>query len=102
MKNIIMDNNILVTTNGTKVTVTLKGGLTLPNIANIKAEVEKALKGARSLLIETADVDDVDLSFFQLIMSIRSFCKVHSINLETKIELPKESQQLLTKAGLNF
>lgn len=96
------DKNINVITEGSHSTIQLKGSLTLPNIGNIKTAVENVMAKSKSLMVETMDVDEVDLSFFQLIVSIKAYCKAHSVDIITKIQLPQDAEQLFAKANLKF
>lgn len=94
------EENITIKNDDGHVSVMLKGSLTLSNISGIKAGIDKALKNAKSIIVETSEVEEADLSFCQLIVSLKSFCKSHSIDIITKIELPQDLSQLFAKTGL--
>lgn len=96
------EENIIIKKEDGHASVMLKGSLTLPNIGAIKAEFDKLVKDAKSIIVETSEVEEVDLSFYQLIVALKSHCKTHSIDIITKIELPQDMSQLLTKTGLKF
>lgn len=94
------EENMIVKNEDGHACVMLKGCLTLPNICEIKAGFDNLLKDVKSIIVETSEVEEVDLSFYQLIVSLKSYCKTHSIDIITKIDLPKEVSQLLNKTGL--
>ncbi len=96
------DKNIQLITEGSHTTVKLGGSLTLPNAGNIKKALDQAIKSSSSISVETVDVEDADLSFCQIVISLKEYCKKHSINLVTKIELPSDVKSLLSKADLKF
>lgn len=98
-----MDNNIIsIQAESGQVAIKFSGNLTLQNIAGIKTEIDKVLAKAKSLQLTASEVEDIDLSFVQLILSLKAYCKTKSISVETKFELPNESERLLAKAGLKL
>ena len=98
-----MENKaISINADGGQVVATLSGSLTVPNIGGIKSELDKVIGKAKSLKMEATEVDDVDLSFVQLVLSLKAYCKTKGIVFETKFEFPAESQRLLDKAGLKM
>lgn len=96
------EGNIIIKKEDGHASVMLKGSLTLPNVSEIKSQIDDVLKDAKSIIVETSEVDEADLSFYQLIIALKKYCKTHSIDIVTKIVLPQEMSQLLAKTGLKY
>jgi hypothetical protein len=78
-----------------KVTFAVDGSLSLPNITNIHSELLKNSTDFDNVLIQGKDITDIDLSFVQLVYSLRK-----NKNVELKLELNEEQISILNIAGI--
>ena len=78
-----------------KVTFTVDGSLSLPNIASIYSELSKSSIGFENVLIQGKDISDIDLSFVQLVYSLEKSKKV-----ELDLDLNEEQISILNIAGI--
>ena len=80
----------------------LQGHLGLGQIKGIQTEVLKNLKGCSSTILQVKEIEESDLSFYQLVESIKKYCAKYKIDLKIDIELPAEQQALYIKSGINL
>jgi len=78
-----------------KVTFNVEGSLSLSNITGIHSEFLNNSKDFESVLIKGDNITDIDLSFVQLVYSLRK-----SKKLELDIKLNEEQQSILNIAGI--
>lgn len=82
--------------------ISLQGHLGLGQINEIQADVLKAIKGSSSATIQIKDVEESDLSLYQLVQAIKKYCINHKITLKVEVDIPAEQQTLFAKSGINF
>ena len=80
--------------------VVFSGHLCVNNIEKIDESMKANLKKGNSLSITTKQVENIDITFVQLIYSLIKSGKTESFDVQTSITVPKEMEQLLKNAGL--
>lgn len=78
-----------------RVTFTVDGSLSLPNITAIYSELSKNSTDFENVLIQGEEITDIDLSFVQLVYSLKKNKKV-----ELKLNLNEEQLSILNIAGI--
>jgi len=81
--------------------VVFSGQLTINNIDKIKEDLKKHLKFNKSINIITKDVENMDLTFVQLILSLIKSGKKGEFEVNTSIDVPDDIKLLLTNAGFS-
>ncbi|MBI9065928.1 MAG: STAS domain-containing protein [Salinivirgaceae bacterium] len=79
--------------------VTIHGQLNITNISDIKKGLEKALK-SKKIDITLDNIDDMDVSFLQLIKAYKTKCKANNIELNISSTLNDDLNLLIIRAGL--
>lgn len=92
--------NIETISSNNHLTIRLQGCLTLPNAEKIKTEILQAIDKSVAITIEADNIDDADLSFFQILKALQKHCQSMKIEFDSKISLPTEIKQLFAKASL--
>ena len=77
------------------------GQLTINNIDKIKEDLKKHLKINKSLNLITKDVENMDLTFVQLILSLIKSGKKGGYEVNTSIDIPNDTRLLLANAGFS-
>jgi len=77
------------------------GQLVISNIEKITKDVRNNLKTDKSLHLVVKDVDSMDLTFIQLIISLVNSCEKSGNEVSTSIDVPHEIKLLLTNAGFS-
>ena len=76
--------------------LTFEGDLTLKNIKEIKDKLFESTKAYKALNIQVKKVDNLDITFIQLLIAVKkSFSKV-TINTE----IPKHAEGIINNSGL--
>ncbi len=96
------NHNIIITNTGAESTLTLSGSLTVARITEIKEAFDRALGNSQKLNIKASNIDSIDLTFVQLILSLKKLCQQKGIELTTNIDLNPEQTQLLQRAGIKL
>jgi len=81
--------------------VVFSGQLIINNIDKIKEDLKKHLKFNKSLNIITKDVENMDLTFVQLIISLIRSGEKGGIEVNTSINVPDDTRLLLMNAGFS-
>jgi len=100
-----MDNFKFKTTvdqSGLITNLSVGGLLVIENAQKIKDELSGIMsKLSDSLEIEISEVDHIDLSFIQLIVSFSDFLNTKNIRLKTNWNLDDEQRKLIESVGLS-
>jgi len=100
-----MDNFKFKTTvdkSGLITNLSVGGLLVIENAQKIKDELSGIMsKLSDSLEIEISEVDHIDLSFIQLIVSFSAFLNTKNIRLKTNWNLDDEQRKLIESVGLS-
>jgi anti-anti-sigma regulatory factor len=91
-------------TDPTALSVQLSGELTLESVAGIKDEFLKKSSSKQNLELLITDVEEMDLSFYQFLLSISKTLIKQKKNIKIQLSLPAELEELFRKSGfdLNF
>ena len=73
----------------------MEGSLSLPSITDIHSKLMKNSADFKNVLIEGSNISDIDLSFVQLIYSLKK-----NKDVELKLELNEEQLSILNIAGI--
>ena len=76
-------------------TVTLEGELTLNNIQEIQMKLGFEILDHNNLTIELKNIDNIDVSFLQLLNAIQRY----NPNIAIKMEFPSNIEVLLERGG---
>jgi hypothetical protein len=82
--------------------IVLQGHLGLGQMTEIKADVLKAIKGAAVLSVVVKEVEESDISLFQLISAIEKHCKSNKIAFKVEYNLPADQKNLFVKSGIHI
>ena len=95
--------NISVVPSGDKdskgVTVLLNGDLTLQNSEDIKQELSSIVGKYLKITIKSDNIENIDLSYIQLLFSIYFYQKKLSINVDIDMKLNDELESLVKHSG---
>jgi anti-anti-sigma regulatory factor len=79
--------------------ITFSGQLTINNIKKINESVKSHLRSPGAVSIHVKDVDNIDLTFIQLLQAIKNSGKKKGFSVQTGMELPNDLKALLINAG---
>lgn len=82
--------------------VILKGELTINNMAEIRETILANIKNNNSLEIQTEDVSSIDLTFYQLLISLKKTFSQNEKKILISLIIPEECEDLLKNAGLDI
>lgn len=82
--------------------IVMQGHLGLGQMTEIKADVLKALKGTTAITIVVKEVEESDISLFQLITAIEKHCKANKIAFKVEYNLPDDQKNLFVKSGIRI
>jgi anti-anti-sigma regulatory factor len=95
--------NISVVPSGDKdskgVTVLINGDLTLQNSEDIKQELSSIISKYIKITIKSDNIENIDISYIQLLFSIYFYQKKLSIDLDIDIKLNDELESLVKHSG---
>ena len=77
------------------------GQLTINNIDKIVENVKTNLKKGNALKITSKDIENIDITFVQLLLSLVKTGKTEGFDVKIAVELPDEQKQLLSNAGFS-
>ena len=83
------------------VSLELKGYLNTTSILEIKKDISKAIKDAKIINIKVLDVDDADLSFIQLMYSLRQKADESKIEFGIELDINQEVLELFRRSGFS-
>ncbi|MFC2138453.1 STAS domain-containing protein [Bacteroidota bacterium] len=76
--------------------ISIEGDLTLKNIKEIKEKLLNSTKTYKSLNIQVKKVDNLDITFIQLLIAVKKSFKAVSINTE----IPEHAEGIINNSGL--
>ena len=77
------------------------GELTISNTRDFRDLIIQKIKNKKGLSITTSNVDGLDLSFYQLLLSLKKTLKEQNKPFNLKLSLPAEEEELLRQAGFD-
>jgi anti-anti-sigma regulatory factor len=81
--------------------VEFSGELTITNATAFKELIVQKLKHKDGLNITSVNVDELDLSFYQLLVAIKKSCEEKNKQYSQNLNLPAEEEELLMQAGFD-
>ncbi len=81
--------------------VNIEGELNLYSAEKIKAKLIEAMKDFKELDIHVRNVEEIDISFLQLLVSMSKAMKTGGKKLSINMEVDDEMQGLLQRSGFN-
>ncbi len=89
--------------NKDKLEIDFSGQLTIANISKITERVKSNLKNPSNVLINVDNVDNLDISFIQLLHAIKNSGKKKGFEVQVSISVSDDISSLLSHAGfLNY
>ena len=97
-----MDNyNIKYNNKKGALNIVFSGQLTINNIDKIAESLKSNIKKIKSVNITTENVENIDLTFVQILYSIMKNGKNNGFEVYTSINVPDDLKLLLTNAGFS-
>jgi len=84
-----------------KLTLKFSGSLVINSIEEITNEVKEKMDTGRSIHVYIANPENIDLTFIQLVMSIRKTCINKNIEFTVSAKIKEDLKLLLTNAGFS-
>ena len=81
--------------------IVLKGDMSIRNAVNIKKKMNAAILTGDNIMIRVCDVDNMDLTFIQLLSSFKNSLTDQGKIVEIKTELPENTEKLIRNSGVN-
>jgi len=85
-----------------KTTLRFSGQLIINHIEKISALVNEKLSAEKDLLMEIDNPDSVDVTFIQLLLSIKATVKANGKEVSIKAEIKDEIKTLIKNSGFNY
>lgn len=79
--------------------ITMSGQLTISNITKIVAEMKVLLKNASKVTINVKEVENMDLTFVQLLFAIKNSGRMENYKTNINMDLSEELTLLISNAG---
>jgi anti-anti-sigma factor len=99
MEKVISDMKISKSQEKNSYSISLEGELTLNNVVAIKKELKEALDKCASLELTLQNVTSIDLSWLQLLHSIRKTCKESGKSVTIEMILNPDAELLFARTG---
>ncbi|TCO10932.1 STAS domain-containing protein [Natronoflexus pectinivorans] len=87
--------------NNGQLDIALSGQLTINSIKKITEEIKSHIKNPKSVSVFVNDVDNIDLTFIQLLQSIKNSGKKNGYEVSFSMKLPEDLSALLKNAGFS-
>ena len=81
--------------------ITLSGNLTISNSEKIQQSLIEIFKTSKNISIEINEVENIDLSFVQLIYSLSMKSKIFGKNIKITSKFNKDLRLLIENAGFS-
>lgn len=91
--------NIDYKKNNGELAIVFSGQLTISSIKKMTDSVKANIDNPEKVIISTKDVENLDLTFIQLIHSIKNSGKKNGYPVSISIKLPEDLSSLLVNAG---
>jgi anti-anti-sigma regulatory factor len=82
--------------------ITLGGTLTIDHAAMVQKELLKHLDGNDNVRLLIDEADQMDLAFYQLLVSLQQTLLKQDKEFDATIILDEENEELFRRAGLEF
>ncbi|MBN2166585.1 MAG: STAS domain-containing protein [Marinilabiliaceae bacterium] len=82
-------------------TIELNGSLIINHIENIYNELNGKIDFAKKHIVELKEVDGIDLTIVQLLLSLRKEFINYGTDFEIKLDVTDEQRQLLKNSGFD-
>lgn len=87
--------------NDQEVSILFENELTIQTIKDIKNSIEETICRYKIIHIHVSNVSSMDLTFIQLIEALKEKCKKNKIELDIKLSIKNEIENLLINTGFN-
>ncbi|MGQ1945612.1 STAS domain-containing protein [Geofilum sp. OHC36d9] len=84
-----------------EVNLVFSGQLTINNIEKIASEIKTILEKPTAVNIQVKEVENLDLTFVQLIYSIKNSGKKNNFKVTLSVSLSEELNSLVANAGFD-
>ncbi len=91
--------NIDYKKNNGELAIVFSGQLTISSIKKMTESLKLNIDNPKKVVISTKDVENLDLTFIQLIQSIKNSGKKNGYEVAVSIKLPEDLSSLLVNAG---
>lgn len=91
--------NIDYKKNNGELAIVFSGQLTISSVKKMTESLKANIDHPQKVLISTKDVENLDLTFIQLIQSIKNSGKKNGYEVALSIKLPEDLSALLVNAG---
>lgn len=85
--------------NQDKLHIIFSGELTISNTPDFKELIMQRVNSTKALTITTREVESIDLSFYQLLLSIKKTLQEQEKTVNLNLSLPAEEKELMMQAG---
>ncbi len=82
--------------------ILLSGELTLETVGLLKENILKKIPDKQEIEILISDVEEIDLPFFQFLISIHKTLKKQQKSIAIAMNLSEEDEELFRKSGLDY
>lgn len=80
--------------------VSLEGDLTISNVADARNKIVSMLEGCQDVDIKVHSVENIDLTFLQLLYSIKKTLKAGEKDINISLDLGDDLKKLVDRSGL--
>jgi len=84
-----------------EIDITLSGQLTINSIVKLVAEMKPLLKNASNVKIHVKEVENIDLTFIQMLFAIKNSGKKDNYKINVSMDLSEELTLLIDNAGFH-
>ena len=84
------------------VRVRMSGDLTIDNIPDFMDRILTQLNDKKITELIVDDVDEIDLAFYQFLLSISKTCKKQGLPFSMNVSLSDDQMDLFVKSGFDF
>ena len=85
-----------------RIEITLRGELTVSHIDTIRNEILKLSKGSESVRLNVREITMIDLSFLQLLISLKKSEGEWVKEFSAELKVEEEFNNLITTTGCNL
>jgi len=88
--------------NPNAISIIIKGDLTIDNTNQLKNELLEKISRKSIFNFEISEIDEMDLSFYQFLISIKKTFQKANKQFTFSILLPDDKKELFIKSGFDF
>ncbi len=85
-----------------KNTILFKGDLIVENASEIKEQIKSQLRPNNTIYLKFEKIESLDLSFVQIIMSLKKYANQNNIKIIFENVLPLEFSNMIKKFGITI